>query len=242
MMTSSTRSASSRCPRSRMSAALAGTPPPVRPAVRPRGQGATGCTRPPSPSRRRCPPPCRGGAGSPRPLQAARESSAPSRDPPGASYHQNRETRRGCPGTPGHQARKPRMVTVVLTWQQEATLRVRIPVQGLGRARIPRNLGLTGSPLPAHPSSRSPAPKAKATAPDPGRARTRSRPHQPGYAGRSAAATSATISSHIPHHFSSRRDRRPRRDRVWGIGSYPPGNRASRRRPRLRRSARAGRA
>ena len=60
-------------------------PPPA--VARP---GAAGCTRPPSPSRCRSPPPARGGAGTPRPPLAARESSAPSRDPPGASYAWNR--------------------------------------------------------------------------------------------------------------------------------------------------------
>jgi TIR domain len=63
-----------------------GPPRPATPAARRRAAGAAGCTRPPSPSRCRSRRPARDGAGTPRLLLAARESSALSRDPPGASY------------------------------------------------------------------------------------------------------------------------------------------------------------
>ena len=111
----------------------------------------------PSPSPRRCPPPAHCAAGSPHPRLATRESSAlsqlPTRPPMLRTGKQG-----GLPGgTLGHLAQRPRILTGVLNGNKRRPSG-RGPRARLNfRARIPRAIGVTGSPRPSsQPNSSGP--------------------------------------------------------------------------------------
>ena len=151
--------------------------------------------RPPSPSRCRSPPLVRGGAGTPRSRPAARESSAPSHDPPGPPILGTGNTG-GLPGDPviwlkaANTDRRAHR-------RQEATLRSR------PRARL--LYGLASQSQPASRAARAHSPSPPAPAP-PGQ-RSPRQPAPARWARHRAAATPASRQPAARAKFSGQRDR-----------------------------------
>jgi hypothetical protein len=90
-----------------------------------------------------------------------------------ASYAWNRLTGRAARG-PGHLARKPRILTVVLDRRQEATLKVKVPAPGLETGSHPKVARRHGQPAPI--VAAAPSPRRTISAQGANRATERQRP------------------------------------------------------------------
>jgi hypothetical protein len=126
--------------------------------------------------------------------QAARIPSAPSHDPPGPPIP-GTGNQAGCPGDPGHQAQRPRILTVVLK-ATRGDPQVKVPAPGFCTGSHPKWNRRHGQPAPIVPAL--PAPQGAIS--QPGR-----QPHH------TASATPASRQPAAPHQILGT-PRPPRRE------------------------------